>query len=60
MSSLTTKVSSEKALQLQLTCESQHKTTLSKFESFACIFQGTIFNILVFKTKILDLKRSRD
>ena len=36
MSSLATEVSFEKALELQLTCESLHMMTFSKFESFAC------------------------
>ena len=47
MSSLAIEVSSEKALELQLTCKSLHKVTFSKFESFACAFQRTIFDILL-------------
>ena len=44
---LAIKVSSEKALEYQLTCESFHKTTFLKFDSFACAFQGAIFDILL-------------
>ena len=44
---LATKVSSEKALELQLTCETCHMMIFSKFGSFACAFQGTIFDILL-------------
>ena len=51
MSSLAIKVSSEKALELQLTCASHHKMTFSKFKSFACAFQGTIFDILLNSSK---------
>ena len=51
MSSLAIKVSLEKALELQVTCESCHKTTFSMFESFAFEFQGTIFDILLNSSK---------
>ena len=44
MGSLAIEISSEKALELQLTCESCHKMTFSKFDSFTCAFQGTIFD----------------
>ena len=46
-SSLAIKISSEIALKLQLTSESCYKQTFSKFESIACTFQGTIFDILL-------------
>ena len=39
-SSLAIEVSSEKALELQLTCESHHKMTFSEFDSFACRAQN--------------------
>ena len=47
MSSLTLEISSKKASKLQLTRESHHKMTVSKFDSFACSFQGTAFDILL-------------
>ena len=52
MSSLAIKVSSEKALDLHLACKSRHKMTFFKFESFACTFQGTMFDILLNSSKV--------
>ena len=40
MSSLTIKVSSEKALQLQLTCESHHKRLSRSLKHLLMHFQG--------------------
>ena len=51
MSSLAVEVSSEKPLELQLTCESHHETIFSEFESFGFVFQGTIFDILINSSK---------
>ena len=35
------------SLRAPFTCKSSHKMTFSKFDSFACAFQGTIFEILL-------------
>ena len=53
MSFLIIEVTSEKALELQLTCESCHKMTFSRFDPFAYAFQGTIFDIY-FQEVLLD------
>ena len=53
MSSLAIEVSSEKALELQFTCESHHKVTFLNLDSFACALQRTIFDIHI----IIILKR---
>ena len=45
--SLATDVSSKKALVLQLTCESQHKTIFYRFDLLACTFQGTAIDIVL-------------
>ena len=58
MSSLVIKVSPEKAMELQLNCENHHKKIFSKFESFACAFQGTITDTSVtFRKVLLDSDR---
>ena len=58
MSSLVIKISSEKAMELQLNCENHHKTTFSKFESFGCAFQGAITDTSVtFRKVLLDSDR---
>ena len=44
MSSLATEISSEKALELQITYKHHDVMICLKFKSFACPFQGTIFD----------------
>ena len=48
-SSFSYKVSLEKALELQLTCETCHIMFFSKSGSFACAIQGTTFDIRISK-----------
>ena len=44
-SCLAVEISSEKALKLQLTCESHHKMITTEFDSCFCMFQSILLNI---------------
>ena len=52
--SLVTKVSSEEIFLFQFAFESSHNTIYSKFDSFACVFHGTIS--LMYNLEVSNLR----